>query len=360
LQAATATLTFVIAFGAVKAATNLFAGSLADRFGRKPVLVGGWIVALPVPLLLIWAPTWGWVVFANALLGVSQGLSWSATLIMKIDIVGRDRRGLAIGFNESAGYLGVSLAALVTGIVAARVGLRPEPFFLGIACAGLGLGASVLFVRETRAFAMSEAGAGRAEVPRARDLLLHGSFREPALAAAAQAGAVNNLNDAIAWGLFPLLFASAGLSVQAIAVLAALYPAVWGAGQLAVGALSDRLGRKRFVVTGMWVQASAFALIALGEGIVPWAAGAVLLGAGTALVYPTLIAVVGDVADPRWRASVLGVYRFWRDAGFAIGGLFGGLIADALSIRAAIAITAGITFSSGVVVAARMYETRPS
>ncbi len=359
LRAATATLTFVVAFGAVKAVTNLFAGALADRFGRKPVLVAGWLAGVPVPLLLIWAPSWGWVVIANAMLGVSQGLSWSATVIMKIDLVGPRRRGLAIGFNEAAGYIGVSIAALATGIVAARVGLRPEPFFLGIASAGLGLGASSLFVRETRAHALKESGEGPTRRPRVPELLLHGSLHEPALAAAAQAGAVNNLNDAVAWGLFPLLFARAGLSVAAIAVLVAVYPAVWGIGQLPVGILSDRLGRKTFIVIGMWIQAVGLAAIALTTGIASWAMGAVLLGTGTAMVYPTLLAVVGDVADPRWRASTLGVYRFWRDSGFAIGGLLGGALADLFSIPAAIATTAAITFSSGVVVALRMYETGP-
>ena len=359
LRATTATLTFVVAFGAVKALTNLAAGALADRFGRRPVLIAGWMVALPVPLLLIWAPSWNWVVFANAMLGVSQGLMWSATLIMKIDLLGPDRRGLATGFNEAAGYLGLSLTALLTGLVAARFGLRPAPFFLGLAYAGLGLGSSVLFVRETRGHAIAEAGHAITEPPRARDLLLPGRIRAPGLVTAAQAGAVNNLNDAVAWGLFPLLFARAGLSIAAIGALAALYPAVWGVGQLAIGALSDRLGRKRFIVSGMWLQGVALALVASTGSVAPWAAGAVLLGAGTAMVYPTLLAAVSDIADPRYRGSALGVYRFWRDAGFAIGGLLGGVLADVFSIPIAIAATGGITFAAGVVVAVRMNETRP-
>ncbi len=358
LTALTAALTFIVAFGSVKAATNLAAGWLADRYGRKPVLVAGWLFGLPVPLILIWAPSWGWVVAANALLGVSQGLAWSATVAMKIDLLGPGRRGLATGFNEASGYLGVSITALLTGLIAARAGLRPEPFFLGVAYAGIGLGTSTLFVRETRGHALGETGAGSSPAS-PRQILLLGSLRDPALASAAQVGAVNNLNDAVAWGLFPLLFARAGLSVAAIGVLVALYPAVWGLGQLLTGFLSDRLGRKTFIVAGMWVQAAGLALVAVGHRTGPWAAGAILLGVGTAMVYPTLIAVVGDVADPRWRASALGVYRFWRDSGFVAGGLLAGVLADAFGIPATVALTAGITFASGAVAALRLYETRP-
>ena len=363
LTAFTATLTFIAAFGAVKAATNFFAGTLSDRYGRKPVLVAGWIAGLPVPLLLIWAPTWGWVIAANVLLGVNQGLTWSTTVIMKIDLVGPARRGLAMGFNEAAGYGAVALTALATGWIAEAHGLRPAPFFLGLAYAGLGLGLSALFVRETHAHAHHEAADHQARDEHIHEELSTGqvfvltSFREKALSAASQAGMVNNLNDGLAWGLFPLYFAAAGLSVGRIGVLAAIYPAVWGLGQLVTGGLSDRVGRKPLIAGGMLTQAVAIAWIAATTGFWGWAAGAALLGTGTAMVYPTLLAAIGDVAHPRWRARSVGVYRLWRDSGFAIGALLAGLIADAVSIEAAIWAVAALTALSGIVVLVRMYET---
>ena len=367
LEAYTAALTFILAFGLAKAVTNYLAGAWSDRFGRKPVLVAGWLVAVPVPLLLIWAPTWGWVVAANVLLGISQGLTWSTTVIMKIDLVGPARRGLAMGFNEAAGYGAVALTALATGYLAASFGLRPEPFYLGIAYAALGLGLSTLAVRETRDHARLEAGHHTARAD-GRHAHLHGrltdrqvfaqtSVREPALSAASQAGLVNNLNDGLAWGLFPVLFAAAGLSISRIGMLAALYPAVWGVGQLATGAWSDRVGRKPLIVTGMLVQAAALALVAWADTFALWAVAAVLLGAGTALVYPTLLAAVGDVAHPAWRARAVGVYRLWRDGGFAVGALLAGALADTFSVRTAVWVVAALTAFSGLVVAARMYET---
>jgi MFS family permease len=363
LTAFTSALTFIVAFGAVKAATNFFAGTLSDRVGRKPVLVAGWLVGLPVPLLLMWGPSWGWIIVANVLLGINQGLTWSTTVIMKIDLVGPARRGLAMGLNEAAGYGAVAITALATGFIAAQYGLRPEPFFLGLAYAALGLGLSTFFVRETHGHAQHEA---RDHVGQAH---LHGglstgevftltSFKEPALSSCSQAGMVNNLNDGLAWGIFPLFFAQvAGLSVGRIGILAALYPAVWGIGQLFTGAWSDRIGRKWLIAAGMWVQAAAIGLIAASATFSLWALGAVLLGAGTAMVYPTLLAAVGDVAHPAWRASAVGVYRLWRDAGFAIGALLAGIIADAFGMRAAIWTVAALTAASGVVVALRMYET---
>jgi MFS family permease len=362
LHAFTAALTFIVAFGAVKAATNFFAGTQSDRVGRKPVLVAGWLVGLPVPLLLIWAPTWGWIIFANVLLGVNQGLTWSTTVIMKIDLAGPERRGLAMGLNEAAGYGAVAATALATGYIAARAGLRPEPFFLGLAYAGLGLGLSVLFVRETRGHARHEA-ATRTSADGAlstRQVFILTSFKERALSAVCQAGMVNNLNDGLAWGVFPLFFAAHGLSVARIGVLAALYPAVWGLGQLVTGALSDRWGRKWLIAAGMWTQAVAIGVIAASAGFVPWAVGAVLLGAGTAMVYPTLLAAVGDVAHPNWRASSVGVYRLWRDGGFAVGALLAGIVADALGLAAAIWTVAALTAVSGLVVVTRMYETHRS
>jgi len=367
LGAYTSALTFIVAFGATKAATNYVAGTFSDRFGRKPVLVVGWLVALPVPLLLIWAPSWGWVVAANVLLGINQGLTWSTTVIMKIDLVGPARRGLAMGLNEAAGYLAVAVTALATGFIAARYGLRPEPFYLGIAYAALGLGLSALAVRETREHARLEAVSHRSRADGRHDHLhaeltdrqvfVQTSFREPALSAASQAGLVNNLNDGLAWGLFPVLFAAAGLAVGQIGILVALYPAVWGLGQLVTGALSDRIGRKPLIAGGMLLQAGALALVALGNSFGIWALAAVALGAGTALVYPTLLAAIGDVAHPAWRARSVGVYRLWRDGGFAVGAVAAGLLADAFGITTAVWAVAALTAASGLVVAVRMYET---
>jgi len=368
LDAYTAGMTYILAFGVAKAATNYLAGTWSDRYGRKPVLVAGWLVAVPVPLLLIWAPSWWWVVAANVLLGVSQGMTWSTTVIMKIDLVGPERRGFAMGLNEAAGYGAVAATALATGYLAAEHGLRPEPFYLGIAFAALGLGLSTLFVRETRGHAEAEA---HAHVPQAdgSDAHLHGdltqrevfaqtSLREPALSSACQAGMVNNLNDGLAWGLFPLLFATAGLSVGRIGVLAALYPAVWGLGQLGTGALSDRIGRKALIFGGMLTQAAALGIVAAADTFALWAVGAVLLGAGTAMVYPTLLAVIGDVAHPAWRARSVGIYRLWRDGGFAVGAVLSGVVADLWGVRAAVWTVAALTAASGILVAARMYETR--
>ena len=365
LTAFTAALTFIVAFGAVKAITNFVAGTLSDRVGRKPVLVAGWMVGLPVPLLLIWAPTWGWIIVANVLLGVNQGLTWSTTVIMKIDLVGPARRGFAMGLNEAAGYGAVAVTALATGFIAERWGLRPEPFFLGIAFAGLGLGLSTLFVRETRQHARLEAAnhiTTTDALHRAlstREIFMLTTFREPALSSCSQAGLVNNLNDGLAWGLFPLFFADHGLSVARIGIIAAIYPAIWGLGQLYTGALSDRVGRKQLIAAGMFTQGAALAWIAATEGFWVWAAGAALLGSGTAMVYPTLIAAIGDVAHPHWRARCVGVYRLWRDSGFAIGAILAGIIADAVSLTAAIWAVAALTAASGVLVALRMYETHP-
>jgi MFS family permease len=367
LRGYTAGLTFILVFGLAKAATNYVAGTWSDRFGRKPVLVAGWLIAVPVPLLLIWAPSWAWVVAANVLLGISQGLTWSTTVIMKIDLVGPARRGFAMGLNEAAGYGAVAVTALATGYLADGYGLRPAPFLLGIAFAALGLGLSTLAVRETREHARLEAAGHVARADGKHDHL-HGelsnravftqtSFREPALSSASQAGLVNNLNDGLAWGLFPILFAAAGLSVARIGVLAALYPAVWGIGQLLTGALSDRVGRKWLIAGGMWLQALALGVIATVDSFALWAVAAVLLGAGTAMVYPTLLASIGDVAHPMWRARSVGIYRLWRDGGFAAGALLAGIVADALGVRAAVWTVAGLTAVSGLVVAVRMYET---
>jgi MFS family permease len=361
IEAVSAVLTFLLAFGLTKAAANLFAGALADRFGRKPVLVAGWLVGLPVPLLIIWAPSWDWVVAANVLLGVNQGLTWSTTVIMKIDLVGPARRGLALGLNEAAGYIAVAATALATGAIAAQAGLRPAPFLLGLAYAGLGLGLSALFVRETtRHVEHEQAAVGAGGGPAWRDVFWRTTLRDRSLSAASQAGLVNNLNDGMAWGLLPLFYAGAGLSVTQIAVLAAAYPAVWGVAQVGTGALSDRIGRKGLIVSGMLIQAIAIGGIAAGSSFDIWLAAGVALGLGTAMVYPTLLAAVADVAEPVWRASAVGVYRLWRDLGFAVGAVVAGVIADLAGMVVSIWAVAAITAASGLVVLGRMRETRPA
>src|SRR5213080_2245088 len=361
LVSKTAVLSFLISFGVVKALANLFAGQLADRIGRKPLLVAGWVAGLPVPLLIILAPSWGWVVLANVLLGVNQGLCWSTTVIMKIDLVGPARRGLAMGLNEFAGYVAVSLSALLTGYLAAAHGLRPAPFYPGIAFAMVGLLISVFVVHDTHGHARAEARQRGSEQSRpgfARVFLLT-SWRDRALFAASQAGMVNNLNDGMVWGLIPVFLAARGLALNRIGVVTAAYPLVWGIGQLGTGALSDRWGRKWMIAGGMWVQAAGIAGFVVGRSFASSLAGAVLLGIGTALVYPTLLAAVSDVAHPTWRASAVGVYRLWRDSGYAVGALAAGLMADAFSLSLAIAAIAALTLASGVVVAGVMYETLP-
>ena len=361
----TVILSFLISFGVVKAFANLFAGRLGDRVGRKRVLVAGWFAALPVPFLIIYAPIWGWVVFANVLLGINQGLCWSTTVIMKIDLVGPKQRGLAMGLNEFAGYLAVSLSALLTGYLAATYGARPAPFLPGVFFALAGLGLTLFFVRETRPFAHLEAqDATQAQSEHGRHLSFRqifalASWKDKTLFSISQAGLVNNLNDGMIWGLLPLFLAGHGASVERIGVLAAAYPAVWGLSQLFTGAWSDRVGRKGLIVGGMWMQAAGIGLVVLSRGFWGWMAGVVLLGLGTAMVYPTLLAAISDVAHPSWRGSAVGVYRLWRDLGYAAGALAAGLIADALGIPAAMSAIAGLTFISGLIAVLSMRETLP-
>ncbi len=356
----TAILSFIAVFGVTKALSNYGAGRFGDRWGRKPVLVAGWLVAVPVPFLLMWAPSWGWVIFANLFLGVSQGLTWSTAVIMKIDLAGPKNRGLAMGLNEFAGYFSVAVTAWATGYIAASYGLRPAPFYLGVLFAAAGLLLSLFAVRETRGHARHEASihpAAAAPRPSEAEVFRLVSWRHRDLSSATQAGLVNNLNDGLAWGLFPLIFAGVGLSLDRIGLLASIYPGVWGMLQLITGGLSDRIGRKWLIAAGMWVQAGGIVLTALSSGFAGFAAGAVLLGAGTAMVYPTLLAVIGDVAHPTWRGSAVGVYRLWRDLGYAFGALIAGVVADAFGLSAAALVVAGMTFVSGTVVALRMAET---
>lgn len=362
LAARSAVLSFIVAFGVAKALTNYVAGRLSDRFGRKRVLVAGWLVAVPVPFLLMWAPSWNWVLGANVLLGVSQGLTWSTTVIMKIDLVGPSQRGLAMGLNEFAGYFAVALSAWATGWVAAQSGLRPEPFYLGVVYVAAGLTLSIWAVRETHHFVAHEMGAvakrdATTTSPTHGQLFRRVSLTDRTLSSVSQAGLINNLNDGMAWGLFPLVFAAAGATLAQIGVLAAVYPAVWGVAQIGTGALSDRVGRKVLIVSGMWVQALGITFTAAGSAIPTFVAGAALLGLGTAMVYPTLLAAIGDVAEPSWRASAVGIYRLWRDIGYVVGALLAGIAADLFGLYAAVYLIAVLTFASGALVALRMQET---
>jgi MFS family permease len=366
LTAYSAMLTFIAAFGLTKAIVNYFAGTLADRFGRKPVLLVGWLFAIPVPLLLIWAPSWGWVVFANVLLGVNQGLAWSVTVIMKIDLVGPAKRGTAMGFNEAAGYGAVAVAAWATGAIAETAGLRPGPFLLGLAFAALGIGLSSMFVRETAGHVAHEVADhvvgtdGHDGDLTARQVFALGTWRDRSLSSASQAGLVNNLNEGMAWGLFPVFFALVGgLDLATVGLLVAIAPAVWGVGQLFTGALSDRVGRKWLIAGGQFTEAAGLLVIAFGDSFGVWAVGSAMFGAGTAMAYPTLIAAVGDVAHPAWRGAAVGVYRLWRDIGFAVGAVLAGTLADLYSLQVAIVMVAAITAASGLDVTLRMTETHP-
>jgi len=361
LAARTAVLSFIVVFGVAKALTNYGAGRLSDQFGRKQALVAGWLVAVPVPFFLMWAPSWNWILFANLLLGISQGLTWSTTVIMKIDLVGPKQRGLAMGLNEFAGYVAVALSALATGWLAAQYGLRPQPFYLGVGFVIIGLALSALFVRETRHHVSHESALLGTLPPDGiltpREVFWRTTLFDHNLSSVSQAGLVNNLNDGMAWGLFPLVFAAAGMNLAQVGLLAAIYPATWGVSQLVTGALSDRTGRKPLIVWGMWIQAIGIAVVTVAHAFAGFVAGAVLLGIGTAMVYPTLLAAIGDVAHPSWRASAVGVYRLWRDLGYAIGALLAGLTADAFGLQAAMWLIAALTFVSGAVSAARMRET---
>ncbi|MEQ1607942.1 MAG: MFS transporter [Hyphomonadaceae bacterium] len=360
IKSTTLVVSFIVSFGLVKAFANLVSGQLADRWGRKRVLVLGWLAGLPVPFMIIGAPSWEWVIAANALLGVSQGLAWSMTVIMKVDLVGPKSRGLAVGLNEFAGYLAVGLTAFATGYIASRYGLRPAPIYLGIAYAVAGTVLSVLLVRDTRGHVALEASQTLAP-PSAlsfREIFALTTFKDRNLFVASQAGLVNNLNDGMSWGIFPLFYSAFGLGLERIGLLKAIYPVTWGLLQVVTGPLSDRWGRKGLIVAGMWVQAGGLALTAVTRDFWWWLVGSVLLGIGTAMVYPSLIAAVSDASHPTWRARSLSVYRFWRDLGYAIGALAAGVIADLFGLAFAISSVAAVTFMSGAVVAVVMRERR--
>ena len=358
ITSTTIVVSFIVSFGVIKALANLISGQLADAWGRKHVLVLGWLVGLPVPFMIMWAPSWGWVVAANALLGINQGLAWSMTVLMKVDLVGPKSRGLAVGLNEFAGYLAVGVTAFLTGYLASRYGLRPVPIYLGVGYAVFGALLSITLVRDTRQHVRLEAAAHSQQSTSMsfREIFVLTSFRDRNLFGASQAGLVNNLNDGMSWGIFPLFFASFGLGVERIGVLKAVYPATWGILQVATGPLSDRWGRKGLIVAGMWIQSAGLFLTAATRQFEWWLAGSLLLGVGTAMVYPSLIAAVSDASHPTWRARSLSVYRFWRDLGYAIGALSAGVIADIFGMAWAIGSIAGLTFLSGMVVALAMRE----
>lgn len=357
---------FIIAFGVVKAFTNIASGILADRFSRKKILIAGWLVGLPVPLMLGWGPSWSWILVANVLLGISQGLAWSMTVNMKIDLVGPKKRGLAMGLNEAAGYGALGLTALLTGYLASSYGLRPEPFYIGIFYTLAGLLISWLLIRDTKGHALLEAAqvkktavGERADKPKTFQVFAETSWRNKTLSAVSQAGLINNLNDGMSWGVFPLLFASAGVGLEGIGWIKAIYPVVWGLGMIVTGPLADRLGRKPLIVWGMFIQALGHLIIGLGEAW-PFESGmlgSVFLGIGTAMVYPALLAAVSDAAHPSWRASSVGVYRFWRDIGYAVGALMAGVIAGFLGLEWAVHAAGFLTFVSGLIVWWRMKET---
>ena len=354
-------LSFIVAFGLAKSFTNLGAGALASRVGRRRLLILGWVAALPAPLLIAVAPSWTWIVVANMFLGVNQGLAWSMTVVMKIDLVGPKRRGLALGLNEAAGYVGVAIAAAVSGWLAAEFVARDVLVVAGLAIAVLALVVSILFVRDTAGHVALEQARDHASQPatspRLRDAFPDATYRVPALRSCSQAGLVNNLNDALAWGVTPLFLASSGASLQEIGLIAGLYPAVWGLGQIWTGHWSDRAGRKPLIVAGMILQAAALGVLAISGGQIGIAAfAAVGLGVGTALVYPTLIATISDTVSPVARAATVGVYRFWRDMGYAAGGLLAGVLADALGFGPTIAVIAALTLMSGVWVAFDLSE----
>ncbi|SFO74068.1 Predicted arabinose efflux permease, MFS family [Actinomadura madurae] len=356
---------FIIAFGITKAATNLAAGALTARFRRKQLLLAGWLVGVPVPFALAWAPSWSWIIAANVLLGVNQGLTWSMTVNMKIDLVGPARRGLATGLNEAAGYVSVGATALATGYLATAHGLRPAPELIGVVFVAAGLALS-LIVRDTAAHVAVELAqhprpAPAGEAPGLATAFARTSWRNRSLRGASQAGLVNNLNDGLTWGVFPLLFTDHGLGLAAVGLIKGLYPILWGLGQIPTGHLADRIGRKPLIVTGMLVQAAGFvlALALLEWPLLAGVGSAIALGIGTAMVYPALIAAVSDHAHPTWRVNALGTYRFWRDIGYAAGALLAGILADLAGLNTTVIAAAALTAASGLL-AARWITDRPA
>ncbi|MGE5701162.1 MAG: MFS transporter [Clostridia bacterium] len=359
IASTSAALSFIISFGLSKAVVNLFAGHIADHLGRKRVLLLGWMIGFFVPLLVIVAHDWWVIVLANLFLGINQGLTWSMTVNMKIDIAKPEQRGLAIGLNEFAGYLGVAAMALLTAFVASTYGLRPEPFYVGIAVVIIGLLLS-LTIKNTDVHLqhqLKNQSKSTKPVDTSKIFQLT-TWKDRNLSTVSFAGLSTNLKDGMAWGLLPLFLATHPLSVGQIGTIVAIYPASWGLFQLLTGALSDRIGRKWLIASGLWVQAASLWIMLLADQFFGWMLAAVLLGIGTAMVYPTLAAVISDVAEPSWRATSLGIFRFWRDSGYAAGAFLAGIVADLLNVEWAIGLVALIPFAAGWLSAIRLKETR--
>ena len=348
----TAILSFIIAFGLAKAFANYYTGKLANRYGRKRLLVLGWLLAIPVPLLLIYAPNWNWVIFANILLGISQGLAWSSTVVMKIDLVGEKDRGLAMGLNEFAGYFAVGLMAFVSGYVANRYGITPYPFYIGIALALTGLILSLIWVKDTRGFVNQESQTDKTE--QLNNVFLETTFRNKTLSSVTQAGLVNNLNDGMIWGLLPILLLSLDFNTENMGLITAIYPTVWGIGQLFTGKMSDHYSKKGMLFWGMLAQGLAILLIPYASGFLLLATLAALLGLGTALVYPTFLSTIAGATSPQQRAESIGTFRLWRDLGYAFGAIISGITADWLGVEFAIMLIGGITVLSALVIKFRM------
>lgn len=352
MAARTAILSFIVVFGVVKAITNYYTGALANRLGRKNLLTVGWLIALPIPFLLIYASSWNWIILANILLGINQGLTWSSTVVMKIDLVGEKNRGLAMGLNESAGYLAVGGVAFLTGWIASEYGLRPYPFYLGIAFAVIGLLFSWLLVKDTVHHVKAETSSSR--LAKLKHVFWDTSWRHPSLGAISQAGLVNNLNDGMVWGLLPILLGSRQFDLEQIGIIVALYPAVWGMGQLVTGKLADHLNKKSMLFWGMLLQGITLLLMLYAESFFHFTVLSIVLGLGTAIVYPTFLAAIADYAHPEQRAESIGVFRLWRDLGYAAGALLTGLLADTLGISWAVGVIGVLTVLSAVVVWMRM------
>jgi len=352
LTAKTAILSFIVVFGISKAITNYFTGALADRTGRRNLLILGWVLALPIPFLLIYARSWSWIMAANVLLGMNQGLTWSSTVVMKIDLVGEKDRGLAMGLNESAGYLAVGAAAFLTGWIAANYGLIPYPFYLGLVFAFLGLFFSVFFVKDTRHHVAAESRDSRR--PMLRNVFWETTWKDTNLGSVSQAGMVNNLNDGLVWGLFPILLAGLGFGLENIGIVAAVYPMVWGFGQLFTGRLADLLPKKGLLFWGMLLQGLSLLLMVWARSFWQFVILSVGLGLGTALVYPTFLAAIASFTNPAQRAESIGVFRLWRDLGYALGAIITGLSADLLGVRASVALIAALTVLSALVIWIRM------
>jgi MFS family permease len=356
IAAKTAILSFIIVFGVVKAATNYFAGALANRIGRKNLLVIGWLFAIPIPFILMFADSWNWILAANVLLGINQGLAWSSTVVMKIDLVGEEQRGLAMGLNEFAGYLAVAFVAFLTGWVAAEYGIRPYPFYIGIILVFLGLFSSWVLVKDTVHHVNAETADSR--MPRLGHIFVDTSFKNKNLSAVTQAGLVNNLNDGMIWGIFPILLASKGFSIEQIGLIAATYPAVWGMGQIITGKLADLYSKKLLLFYGMLIQGIVLILIIFVESMFHFMILATVLGIGTAMVYPTFLATVAENTHPTDRANSIGVFRLWRDLGYAIGAVLTGIIADFVNTNAAVISVGGLTVLSALVIFFRMTDKK--